>query len=503
VGLRTARLIAAATALVAAVPGEAAVVPAGFADELVTSGVPAPTALAFTPDGRLLVAGQGGTLHVVAGGALQPLPALDLTASTCSDSERGLLGVAVDPAFAVDPYVYMYYTFKKHGVCTRNASNQPVNRVSRFVMAGNAIDAASETVLVDNIPSPNGNHNGGDVQFGTDGFLYISIGDGGCDYAGNSGCAGANDAARDRHVLLGKVLRLTKTGAIPAGNPFQGAGTASCRLAGSATPGVVCSETFAWGLRNPYRIAFDPNTAGTRFFVNDVGQGAWEEIDEGQAGADYGWNVREGPCATGSTTSCGAPPAGMTNPVFAYGHSSGCRSIVGGAFVPAGAWPSAYDGDYLYGDFICGRIFRLEAAPGGFTQSVFADGAGSVVHLAFGRDGLYYTAYPNQVRRIVPATVASASDPATGASSASSTSSFAVAAAPAVADAAASRAAAGLPAAAFPVLACASFVAPTALAAARSATRGGAGRASHEVAGGSPRRTSVHGVVGADDRRAG
>ena len=149
------------------------------------------------------------------------------------------------------------------------------------------------------------------------------------------GCAGANDAARDQHVLLGKILRITRVGRRSRPTTRSRRRHARrCNVTGRRPAGKRCQETFAWGLRNPFRIAFDPNAAGTRFYINDVGQSAWEEIDLGAAGADYGWNVREGHCATGSTTNCGAPPAGMTNPIFDYGRSDGCASITGGAFVP-------------------------------------------------------------------------------------------------------------------------------------------------------------------------
>src|SRR5205823_9822769 len=97
---------------------------------------------------------------------------------------------------------------------------------------------------------------------------------------------------------------------------------------------------------------------GTRFFINDVGQATWEEIDLGQAGADYGWNVREGHCALFSTTDCGPPTAGMTNPIYDYGHTD-CGAVTGGAFVPNGIWPSQYDNTYLYMDLNCGKIFQL------------------------------------------------------------------------------------------------------------------------------------------------
>jgi glucose/arabinose dehydrogenase len=386
----------------------APLLPSGFSDELVAS-VDAPTAIAFTPDGRMLVTTQPGTLRVVQGGTLVPSPAVDLSARVCANSERGLLGVAVDPSFATNHYIYLYYTFKNHSVCETNTANAPVNRVSRFVLSdNNVVDPSREDILIDNIPSPAGNHNGGDLHFGKDGYLYVSVGDGGCDYAG-SGCAGANDAARDQHVLVGKVLRVTRDGGIPPNNPFQGSDSARCNSTGRTTPGNKCRETFAWGLRNPFRMAFDPNASSTRFYINDVGQNAWEEIDLGQPGADYGWNIREGHCTTGSSTVCDNPPAGMTNPLYDYNHDSGCSSITGGAFVPNGVWPSIYDGAYLFADYVCGTIFRLEpVGVGQFTRSAFATGLGgsSAVHLTFGpwngSQALYYTTYASggQIRRI-------------------------------------------------------------------------------------------------------
>jgi hypothetical protein len=204
------------------------------------------------------------------------------------------------------------------------------------------------------------------------------------------------------------VLRIGREGGIPPDNPFAGVASARCNLTGRTDPGKDCRETFAWGLRNPFRFAFDPNASDTRFRINDVGQNTWEEVDEGAAGADYGWNTREGPCVRGST-SCATPPAGMTDPLYSYNHTSGCKAITGGAFVPAGAWPPAYDGAYLFGDYVCGKIFRLKgSAPGQYTAEEFATGlgVGSAVHLAIGPRGagqaLYYTTFAGtgEVRRI-------------------------------------------------------------------------------------------------------
>jgi glucose/arabinose dehydrogenase len=395
-------------------PAVAATLPSGFEDQLLAS-TDSPTALAFTPDGRMLVATQPGQLRVYKNGTLLQTPALNISSKICSNSERGMLGVAVDPNFATNRYVYLYYTFKKHGVCPTGQptnANNPVNRVSRFVMSGDIVDPATEKVLIDNIPSPGSTHNGGDLKFGKDGYLYVSVGDGGCDYMGDSGCSGANDASRDRHVLLGKVLRITRYGGIPSTNPYTDASSARCNLTGRTDPGKDCQETFAWGLRNPFRMAFDPNATGTRFFVNDVGQNAWEEVDTGKSGADYAWNLCEGthdnPDRAGSVDCTAAP---YTPPVHEYSHSStGCRSVTGGAFVPNGIWPASYDGSYLLGDYVCNKIFELTPNDGGgFTRTEFASGLGDggPIAMAFGPYGsskaLYYTTYANggEVRRIV------------------------------------------------------------------------------------------------------
>lgn len=383
--------------------------PSGFTDALVTA-VAKPTALAFTPDGRLLVTTQDGKLYVVKNGTQTLARTIRII---CSNSERGLLGVSVDPQFAQNRYIYLYYTANVSGSCAQNSSQSPVNRVIRFVLPNdNVISPKGPYVLIDNIPSPNGNHNGGDLHFGNDGLLYVSVGDGGCDYRGNSGCGAANDAARGKHTLVGKILRVTKSGGVPSGNPFVGSNSVRCNRSGRATPGKVCAEVYALGLRNPFRLAFDPNVSTTRFFVNDVGQNAREEIDLGRAGADYGWNLREGRCRTGGG-GCGTV-SGLTNPVFDWAHGSsgilgGCRSISGGAFVPnASGWPASLRGNYLFSDFICGKIFSLTRTSTGYSASVFADdlGAGSAVHLTFGPyeggRALFYTTYADggQVRRI-------------------------------------------------------------------------------------------------------
>jgi glucose/arabinose dehydrogenase len=406
-----------------------AVTPSGFTDQLVAS-VNRATALAFTPDGRLLVANQNGKLLVYEDGVLRTIPALDISAKVCSGvGERGLVGVAVDPNFAANRYIYVYYTFKKHGVCEQNTANVPVNRVERYVLSDASV-ATPDKILVDNVPHLF-IHNGGDLHFGKDGYLYVTVGDGGCDYAGDFGCNGENDASRDPHTLLGKVLRITRDGDVPATNPYTGADSARCNLTGMTNPGKKCQETFASGLRNPFRFAFDPNASGTRFFINDVGEARWEEVNLGEKGADYAWNLCEGnhdnPNMPGSVNCAAAP---YTPPVHEYAHDTGCSSITGAAFVPNGVWPAAYDNSYLYSDYVCGKVFRLKPdGAGGFTRTDFVTGLGerSAVAMTFGPHGsgqaLYYITFGNggEVRRIAytggvnrPPTAAVAASPTSG-----------------------------------------------------------------------------------------
>jgi glucose/arabinose dehydrogenase len=402
----------------------AAAIPTGFTNTLVAS-VAGPTSVRFTPDGRMLITTQTGSLRVFQEDALLPTPALTFPAEElCTNREQGLSSVAVDPAFAANGWIYLYRTFKKtDGTC--------VNRLSRFVLpASNVVDPATERILLDNIPSPFGTHNAGDLHFGKDGYLYVSVGDGGCDYAGDSGCAGINDAARDLHALLGKILRITADGGIPASNPFQGPGTVRCALIGKTSPGQICQETFAWGLRNPFRLAFDPDAENTRFFIGDVGQDAWEEIDEGRSGADYGWNCFEGSHPNSTRGKCSPTPTGTVFPLFEYQHntpvpgtgSTKCNSVVGSAFVPRGLWPG-YDGVLLFADYVCGTIFALTESGGTWSVGEFATGFLGIVHLEIGPYGdtqaLYYTTFNNggQVRRI--ARQSTGNDPPTAVMSAS------------------------------------------------------------------------------------
>jgi glucose/arabinose dehydrogenase len=434
--LRVALLAGLLTLPLALVPGSNPAkadisVPSGFVDALVAE-VPQPTALASTPDGRLLIATQPGRLHIFRNSTLLPAPALDLAAVTCPYPERGMNGVAVDPNFAANHFIYVYYSFNKFDTCSASPrATAPVNRVSRFVLPDtNVIDPAGEVVLLDNIPALNV-HNGGDLKFGPDGFLYVSVGDGGCRINDPSQCQALNDNARNPSWLLGKMLRIRATdGGFPPDNPYAtDPDVRRCGDPAGVPPGTGrCGEIFATGLRNPFQFSFKPNT--NVFYINDVGTNIWEEIDEGKKGADYGFNLREGPCANNSRTDCGPPPAGLTDPIHSYDHNTDCSAITGSAWVPEGLWPAPYSGSYLYGDYVCGKIFRLAPkAGGGFTAVPFLEGLGgsSIIGMAFGPFGktqaLYYTTFTDggAVRRVVfgtaatlPPTAAFTATPASG-----------------------------------------------------------------------------------------
>src|SRR5437016_6206637 len=268
--------------LAALAPGvaPAATLPPGFSESVVASGISSPTAMEFAPDGRLFVCQQNGQLRVIKNDVLLAAPFLTVTPD--SNGERGLLGVAFDPNFASNQRVYIYYTVP---------GSPPHNRVSRFTASGDAAVSGSETVILElnNLSSAN-NHNGGAIHFGLDGKLYVAAGD------------NANSAnSQTLGTLLGKILRLNADGSIPADNPFYNVATGVNRV------------IWALGLRNPFTFAIQPGTG--RIFINDVGENTWEEIDDGVAGANYGWPSCEG--------ACGTPNPNLRDPIYQYSHAEG------------------------------------------------------------------------------------------------------------------------------------------------------------------------------------
>ena len=331
----------------------AATLPTGFTETRLASGLSNPTAMALAPDGRIFICQQGGQLRVVKSGALLSAPFLSL--SVDSSGERGLLGVAFDPAFATNRFIYVYYT----------VPTAPIhNRVSRFIASAanpDVVQAGSEVPLLDLPTLSATNHNGGAIHFGLDGKLYIAVGE---------NANGSN--APLLTTPLGKILRINSDGTIPADNPFF-----------NQTTGINQS-IWARGLRNPFTFAIQPGTG--RIHINDVGESTWEEVDLGTAGANYGWPSVEGPNPPGQ--------AGVTYPIYFYSHAGGNCAIVGAAFYnPATAnFPADFGGRYFFGD-LCGGFIRMLSPPD-YTQATgFATGISSLVDIAVGADGsLYYLA---------------------------------------------------------------------------------------------------------------
>jgi uncharacterized protein (TIGR03437 family) len=331
----------------------AATLPAGFSETLVANGLSSPTSMDFAPDGRLFVCLQGGQLRVIKNGSLLPNPFISLTVN--SSGERGLLGVAFDPNFATNNFVYVYYT------ATTPATH---NRVSRFTANGDAAVAGSELVLLDLENLSATNHNGGAIHFGPDGKLYIAVGE--------------NAVPSNSQTLanrLGKVLRINSDGSIPSDNPFFNTATG------------VNRSIWALGLRNPFTFAFQPGTG--RLFINDVGQNAWEEINDGIAGSNYGWPTCEGNCAS--------PNATFRNPLFQYAHSgasstTGCAIVGGGFYNPTTVqFPASYVGKYFFADLCNGWIRVFD--PSNNTAADFGSGVATPVDLKVASDGsLYYLA---------------------------------------------------------------------------------------------------------------
>jgi glucose/arabinose dehydrogenase len=374
----------------------AATVPSGFADSVIAS-FSRPTAVEWLPSDQIVVLEQAGTIRI--GPASGPFTSALTLPNVCGSGERGFLGFTHDPAFLGNGFVYLYYTRTEPG-----APGGCVNRVSRFQLSGSTINPASEFVLIDNISSVAGNHNGGDLDIGSDGFLYVSIGDAGTDPRGRSG---TNQAAQDLSLLNGKILRVTLDGQPAPGNPLTGPGTAACATRGNtpSTPTTPCQELFAWGLRNPFRIAFDRNDGSNRFFINDVGQSTREEVDLGGVGLNYGWPTREGQCPRGQNPPCAGPPAGITDPIADYPRTVG-QYITAGAFTPNGLWPAEFDGTYLFGDGGSGEIWVMQPNGAVDYTAPFATGAGGIVDMTFGfqadgRMALLYT-QGGSLRKIVP-----------------------------------------------------------------------------------------------------
>ena len=315
------------------------------------------------PEGGLLVAEQrGGISLYAADGSVRGV--LDLSEQVVFRGEQGLLSVALDPEFADHPYLYVWYSPRGTNLA----------RLSRFPVEGTRANPDRELIILE-VEQPFTNHNGGAVRFGPDGMLYLGIGDGGA----------ANDPrghGQNAQTLLGTIIRIDVRGAsaqypyrIPPDNPLLG-------VAG------VRPEIFAWGMRNPWRMSFDPETGA--LWYADVGQDRVEEVGIAAPGGNHGWNVFEGTECFGRDEDCAA--LDHIPPLAEYRHDLGC-SVTGGV-VYRGAELPWLTGAYLFADFCSGRVWALEARGEGWQMRQLAqldariasfgvDAAGEVYLLTF------------------------------------------------------------------------------------------------------------------------
>jgi glucose/arabinose dehydrogenase len=345
----------------------------------VAAGFRAPVDLQSPPgDCRLFVVEQAGRIRVMKGGAVLPAPFLDIASRIASGGERGLLGLAFHPRYADNGRFFVNYT-----------DTNGDTHVSELRASGDSADAGSErTILFQR--QPFANHNGGGLAFGPDGYLYIGLGDGGS----------GGDPQRNGQSLgtfLGKLLRIDVDSGSPYGvprdNPFV------------ARAGAL-PEIWAFGLRNPWRFAFDRATGD--LLIGDVGQNAVEEVDLGsrRGGENFGWNVTEGSSCYPSGSSCGT--AGLTLPVAEYRHDGNGCSVTGG-FVYRGARMPFLHGTYFYSDYCRPfvRSFRLANGAAADARDRTSElGAGLTSVSSFGADAdgeLYIVDHDGEIYRIEPA----------------------------------------------------------------------------------------------------
>lgn len=351
-------------------------------------GMSRPILLRGAKDGskRIFIVQQGGIIKVLQPGAMTPTDFINLSSKIVipgsTGDERGLLGLAFHPDFVNNGKFYVNYTRVGDG-----ANTVAEYRTTTGTGNSNTGDIATERILF-SVPDPFSNHNGGMVEFGADGFLYIGMGDGGS----------ANDPgarAQNRAQLLGKMLRIDVNipiGSpvqylIPASNPFTGANTTRCD-SGSTTAGNTCQEIWTIGMRNPWRWSFDRTTGA--LWVADVGQGSVEEVDViTGGGGNYGWRVYEGTTCTNLDPSL-CIPGNFIMPLFVYGHTGGRCSITGG-YVYRGTQKSLPNGAFTFGDYCTGEVLMYNNN----SQILLQDTPRSLVSFGEDDDGEIYALFNN------------------------------------------------------------------------------------------------------------
>lgn len=340
------------------------------------TGIDQPTGFANAGDERLFVLSRPGTIHIVEpGGIVNATPFLDiLDRVDASDNEEGLLGMAFHPDYDSNGYFYLNYTNTTSGIRQ--------TRISRFSVTANPdiADPASEEILL-TVSQPDFNHNAGAIHFGPDGYLYIPLGDGG-------GSGDPDDNSQDMGLLLGKVSRIDVDSASGTASDCEDTGTGNYTIPPSNPfvdgAGGVCDEIWASGLRNPWQTSFDRVTGD--FYIADVGENNWEEVNFQPAGStggeNYGWRCYEGNSEF-NTAGCG-PIGTYTFPVYEYDHVTGCA--ISGGYVYRGAlYPDMY-GHYLFTDFCTGTFWDMIPDGGGGWTVTTHTNLQNFGYVAFGED---------------------------------------------------------------------------------------------------------------------
>lgn len=354
-----------------------------FQLEFVANGFSGPVDMTHAGDDRRFIVQQAGLIRILnSDNSINPTPFLDIDARVGSGGERGLLGLAFDPAYADNGYFFVNYT--------NNGGNTVIARFSVSENDPDVADPNSELVIL-TVTQPFSNHNAGDLAFGPDGYLYFGLGDGGS--GGDPG-----NRSQNRLELLGKMIRIDVSNAtkqqpyqIPETNPF-------------AMDDFTLDEIWAIGLRNPWRMSFDRETGD--LWVADVGQDDWEEVNfqaaDSQGGENYGWRCYEG-FDTYNTSGC-EPASAYTDPLTVYAHQTSgfCTGSITGGFVYRGQEFPVFNGYYFYADYCTGRIYAVKRNPDGSTieetlmdgpnnqYTTFGEDSNGALYIAEGGNGAIY-----------------------------------------------------------------------------------------------------------------
>jgi glucose/arabinose dehydrogenase len=384
--------------------------PYGFRSERVASGLGAVTGFAFLPDGRVLVAEQQGLVQLIDHGKVAKRPFIDLRKQVNAYRERGLLGIAVDPDFGTNHFVYLLYSYENDAAAPQATKTERLVRV----VAGRDTASRSQVVLVgtdvgstcknfprdaDCIPNDWKGHAGGGIVVAPDGTLFASLGD------GSNWNKATADSLRTQDVdsLAGKIVHVTRDGLGLASNPFW-----------NGHPRAARSKVWAYGFRNPFRMDRSPWSGN--LYVGDVGWARNEEVDVVNRGGNYGWPCYEGPAPQrryGHFATCRAfwsrAHPGVRQPLITWRQGKVRAAVIGGSFNTGTAFPPIYDGAYFYGDYVRSTISyvqvdRRDRIISGPWQ--FASDVPGLVQLRFGPDGfLYYLSIATgELRRFVPET---------------------------------------------------------------------------------------------------